>query len=167
MSPSSRPYKPRATRRTLNNAQQEARIRAAHAVSLQRANPSLSLSRAAQHAGTTPTTVRRYFPRSYTRTDANRWQVQPSDREPFAMTVLSVEEGPVARVIRGSKQRSLVGGHFNAVRNYLSPGGDPEVLNPYIGRRVAGLTLQTDPDELIEMWRSGHLDFLEIYALAH
>jgi hypothetical protein len=152
--------------RRLTAAQAEARIRAAHAVSLQRADPYLSLTAAADRAGTTSGTVRRYFPRTYTRKGTGRWQVAASDREPFTMTVLSVEEGPVARTIRGSRQRSMVGGHFNAVRVFLSPGGDPDALDPYVGRKVAGLTLQTDPDELVELWRGGQLDFLEIYALA-
>jgi hypothetical protein len=59
----------------------------------------------------------------------------------------------------------VIGAHHAAVGSFLRPGGgDPSVLAPFEGRRVAGVELETDPDRLVEYWRQGQLDFLEIYV---
>ncbi len=145
---------------------EEARLRAAHTVSLMRTE-DLSLKRAARKVHTKPSTVRHYFASHISRDDGGRYRVSPSDRLSFRMVIVSKEEGVTDRVVRGSRKRELLGAYHNAVGRYLRPGGgDPAVLRPFEGRRVAGLTLLTDPDALEETWRVGQLDFLEIYALA-
>lgn len=143
---------------------QEARLRAAHAISVQRANPTWSLTRAAYEAHTTVGTVRRYMPNAVTRDGRGRWRVTAADRERFVMTVITVEHGATAVTVAGSRKRSLVGAHHAAIGAYLATG-NRERLDALAGKTVAGLTLQTDPAVIRELYRTGELSFLEIYAL--
>jgi hypothetical protein len=144
--------------------QEEARIRAAEAVWLHRRDKSVSLTDAAHQAGTTRSTVLRYFESSYAKDPGGRYRVSRADREPFDMRIVS-EDGVVIRTVRGSDKRSLIGQHHNAMKAFLSPGGgDPALLAPFQGERVAGVTLLTDPDRIYEFWRQGQFDFLEIYS---
>ena len=58
--------------------------------------------------------------------------------------------------------RSVLGGHANAVAQFLATG-NTEPLMPYRGASVAGHRLQTDPGEL-EAWAAqGELEFEDIY----
>jgi hypothetical protein len=77
------------------------------------------------------------------------------------MNVLSTQ-GHLTVVVRGSRSASLVAEHANAVQRYLATG-DTSVLAPFVGKRVAGLTLQTDPNEIEAFALSGELDFEDIY----
>lgn len=156
---------PARSRNGLTVRQQEARQRAAHAVSLQRATRGLSLGQAARRAGTTPGTVLRYFGPYYQR-ERGRYRVLAADREPFLMTIISVEEGAATRVVRGSRRRALVGAHAQAIDQALR-SGDDTALQRFRGKRVAGLTLLTDLDELTHQQRRGQLDFLEIYRTSN
>ena len=123
----------------------------------------LSLAEAAREAHTTPETVRRYFPRTLVR-DAGRWRAAGADREPFLMRITSTE-GLVERWVAGSDKRRLVGAHQAAIQRFLDPfrGGDPAILDPFRGKRVAGVTLETDPEHLQDLALAGELSFLEIY----
>lgn len=58
--------------------------------------------------------------------------------------------------------RSIVGGHWNAVQNFLYTGETDE-LERYRGVQVAGRPLLTDPDKIERLARIGDLDFEEIY----
>jgi hypothetical protein len=71
-------------------------------------------------------------------------------------------DGVVDRMVRGSNRRSLIGQHHNAVAQYLATGNEA-VLAPFVGERVAGVTLETQPDELESRYLRGELEFLEIY----
>ena len=158
---SRRPRRP--SRSTL--AAQEARIRAAHAIALQRANPSWSLSRAAREAHTTVPTVRRHMPTAVNRDTRGHWHATPADRERFTMSVTTVEHGTVPLTVAGSRKRALVGAHHAAINTYLATGNQQR-LDALRGKTVAGLTLQTDPSTIRQLFRQGELSFLEIYALA-
>ena len=157
----SSPYRASASR---SAAAQEARIRAAHAVSLQRSNPTWSLTRAAREAHTTAGTVRRHLPGAVEQDTRGRWRATGSDREPFAMRVVTVEQDVTAVTVTGSRKRSLVGVHHAAIHAYLLRG-DRTGLDALAGKTVAGLTLQTDPAVIRELYRRGELSFLEIYTL--
>jgi hypothetical protein len=76
------------------------------------------------------------------------------------MNVLSTD-GHITAVVRGSRAASLVAEHANAVKRYLETG-DTTLLDPFVGKRVAGLTLETDPDAIETFALSGELDFEEI-----
>jgi hypothetical protein len=148
----------------LSVRQHEARQRAAHAVSLQR-RQGLSLTSASRRAGTTPQTVLRHFGSSY-HLGGGRHQVAAADREPFLMNIASAEEGDVARVVRGSRRRALVAAHRVAVDQAVK-NQDDSGLAKFRGKRVAGLTLLTDLDELTRQAQVGQLDFLEIYSTSN
>ncbi len=73
--------------------------------------------------------------------------------------------GVEIRPISGSHDRSEIGAHHNAIGRFLSPGGgDPAVLAPFQGKHVGGVELETDPGAIVELWRQGELNYLEIYA---
>jgi hypothetical protein len=60
-------------------------------------------------------------------------------------------DGYVPVVVRSSKQRQLASRHLNAVGRFLRPPGDAEVLKPFVGKRVGGVELLTDPERLREL----------------
>lgn len=137
------------------------RLRAAEAKRYVESEGS-SLRQASAKAHTDPRTVLRTFPGGF-RLEGRRWVARP-DREPFDMRLVSTN-GVVERTTRGSNTRSLVSRHHNAVSAYLRrDGGDPTVFDPFVGKRIAGVVLETDPEAILELWLQGQLDFLEIYV---
>jgi hypothetical protein len=147
--------------RALTFAEHEGRIRAAAVASAMRDDASLTLRQAAAAEGVRPQDVVRSLPEAFER-EGRRWRATQADRAPFLMLVNSTE-GVAERMVRGSNARSLIGEHHNAVAHYLATG-DETVLEPFVGRRVAGVTLETDPEELETRYLRGELEFLEIYA---
>jgi hypothetical protein len=110
-------------------------------------------------------TVVRYFGHDLERGRRGRLVPKPSDRSYHGDMLVLSTEGAVARPLRGSKTRSLVAEHANAVRAYLNrhdPDGDG--LERFVGKRVGGVALQTDlaAIELAEL--SGEYEFLDLYA---
>ena len=71
--------------------------------------------------------------------------------------------GLVESHVPDREERSLNGGHANAVKVYLGTG-DVDVLLPFVGKKVAGVSLETDLDELDVLGRRGELDFVDIYV---
>jgi hypothetical protein len=59
--------------------------------------------------------------------------------------------------------RSIVGGHWNAVQTFLYTGETDE-LDRYRGVQVANRPLLTDPDKIERLARIGELDLEDIYA---
>jgi hypothetical protein len=148
-------------RRRFDLRRQLARVRGAETLSLMRSE-GLPLKAAAQRAHTDPRTVRRHFGVALSKDPRGRWLAR-GDRETFDMLVVSTR-GVVERRTRGSGSRSLIGAHHAAVARFLRPGGgDVAVLRPFSAKRAAGVELETNPDRLVEYWREGQLDFLEIY----
>jgi hypothetical protein len=56
-------------------------------------------------------------------------------------------DGYESVVVRSSKQAHLAAEHLVAVGRFLRTG-DTEWLKPFIGKRVGGVELLTDPDRL-------------------
>jgi hypothetical protein len=144
----------------LSPREREARARSLDALRIMRRD-GRSLSRAARLAGTTPGTVRRYTAGAMERSKGGRFTARPGDRLLRVMNVLSTD-GHVTAVVRGSRGASLVAEHANATQRYLATG-DIKVLAPFKGKRVAGLTLETNPDRIEAFALSGELDFEDIY----
>ena len=94
-----------------------------------------------------------------------RWRARTtvSDRLPRRILIVSEEEGPVYRDVRGRRAASFVAHHQNAINAFLEDRADESVLEPFVGKRVAGLTLETDINYLLQLSRAGELDFLEFY----
>ena len=145
----------------LTPIQHQRRVQAAAVVSAMRDDPTLSLRRAANREGLRPEMVVQYARDALERSGA-RWTVTPADRMPFLMRISSTD-GVVERMVRGSRSRTVIGRHHNAIGQYLATG-DTTVLEPFVGRRVAGVTLETDPGRLEEQFMRAELEFLEIYA---
>jgi hypothetical protein len=150
----------RADYERLSPKEQEARHRAFEAISLMRSKGT-SLKAASKFVGTTPATVRRYANDAIIH-EGHRYYVTESDRSYQYMSVLSTNG--VANVdTRGSRVRSLIGRHWNAIRRF-GETGDVELLKPFIGKRVGGVELATDPGLIEEYIRQGELDIDDIYA---
>jgi hypothetical protein len=110
--------------------------------------------------------VRRYFGHDLER-GRGGWSVpKPSDRSYHGDMRIISTDGVVVRPVRGSRARKLIAEHANAVQRYLrglDPDGDG--LERFVGRRVAGVELETDRDRLDELEREGEFDeFLELYV---
>jgi len=65
-------------------------------------------------------------------------------------------DGYVPVVVRSSKQRQLASQHLIAVGRFVGQipsrrAGDTELLKPFVGKRVGGVELLTDPDRLREL----------------
>ncbi len=144
----------------LSPAEQDTRHRAFEAVAEMRAK-GLSLRAAAEFVGTTPDSVRRYANEALVK-EGGRYYATVSDRAYQRMSVLSVE-GLVDIDTRGSRVRSLVGRHWNAIRRF-GVTGDVSVLAPFKGRRAGGVELASDPDLIEEYLRQGEVDIDDIYV---
>lgn len=146
----------------LTRRQQDARIRAARVVSAQRRDPTLPLPAAAAQEGLSPQTVLTYFGRWYRRDPDGQLRPLPRDTESFLMTVHSTR-GIVDVDVPDSDSRALIGQHTAAVWVFRDTGNTGQ-LAPFHGRRVAGVTLETDPDRLLRLVWNGP-DYLEIYSV--
>ena len=72
-------------------------------------------------------------------------------------------EGYVPVVVRSSKQRQLASRHLNAVGRFLRPPGDTEVLKSFVGKRVGGVELLTDPERLRELGKAEEIKLDAFY----
>jgi hypothetical protein len=160
-----KPIKPikvrnRAEYEQLTPQQQEARHRAFEAITEMRSH-GLSLRAASRLVGTTPENVRRYAPEAVTK-EGRRYRATASDRSYQRMSALSAE-GHRDIDVRGSRSRTLVGGHWNAVHRFAETG-DVSILAKFKGKRVGGIELASDPDLIEEYLRQGELDIDDIYV---
>ena len=65
-------------------------------------------------------------------------------------------------VVRSSKQAQLASEHLIAVGRFLRTG-DTEWLKPFVGKRVGGVELLTDPDRLRELADAGLVKLDALY----
>jgi hypothetical protein len=135
----------------------QTRRAALEAVSIVR-RERIPLSTAARRAGVAPSAVQ-----FWARDALSAGEVRASDRLTRQMLVISEGE-TVALDVRGSRQAGLVGEYWNAVSRFLETG-DMRALAKFRGRRVAGRTLETDPEVLEGLALSGGLQFEDIYSL--
>lgn len=119
-----------------------------------------ALTTAAEWAGTTPRTVRRYANPALSR-EGSRYQATPTDRLYRRMSVLG-PDGPVDVDVRGSRTASTVGAHHNAIGRYLATG-DPSLLAKFEGVAVGGVELLTDIDRIEQLAAQRELDIDDIY----
>jgi len=150
----------RADFERLSPSEREARYKAFEALGHMRSD-KLSLRAAARTAGTTPETVRRYAGDSLIR-PGHRYVATASDRSYQRMSVLS-PDGVVDVDVRGSRARSMVGQHWNAITKFAATG-DAGALSPFAGKRVGGAALATDPDQIEEFLRRREIDIDDIYV---
>lgn len=104
------------------------------------------LYQAARNERTTPRTVRKHVGKQLRRDSSGRYRATRSDTLRRDLNVLSFD-GYEPAVVRSSKQAHLASEHLIAVGRFLRTG-DTEWLEPFIGKRVGGVELLTDPDRL-------------------
>ena len=109
-------------------------------------NRAESLSKAARLEHTTPRTVLRVVGSQLKRDASGRYSVTSGDTLRRDLNVLGFD-GYEAIVVRSSKQAQLASEHLVAVGRFLRTG-DTEWLKPFVGKRVGGVELLTDPDRL-------------------
>lgn len=105
-----------------------------------------SLSEAAHLERTTPRTVRRLLGKQLRRDASRRYSATSGDTLRRDINVFSAD-GYVPVTIRSSKQAQLASEHLIAVERYRRTL-DTAWLKPFIGKRVGGIELLTDPDRL-------------------
>ena len=134
---------PRRNAKPRTKRQAEARNRALHVLARMRRGESLSQAARAEHVK--PATVRKYLGSQF-RQDApgKRWKPTKSDRLTAHMTVLT-PLGPTMVPVRGSRERTRLGGYEAALRKWRrgEPGADAE-LAAFEGQTVGGHPLITD-----------------------
>lgn len=150
--------------RKLSKRQAEERNRAAHAKNLMQRD-GLRLRPAARIAKVRPNAILEWFPDSVVR-DASGRYVARHDKEIFVMGFVAKGHGYVERNVRGSAQRQLVGRHWAAINSALDPrDGREGPLLALRGQTVAGLELETDINEIEELYFAGMLDFVVVYVV--
>jgi hypothetical protein len=102
--------------------------------------------------GLAPGTLRVQFPSVVN----GSGRVRVADREPAIMQVLSAERGTTYVIVRGSGARSVLGAHEGAIQHYLRTG-DTRRLDALAGRRVGGVTLETNAAVIEALFVAGAL----------
>lgn len=120
-----------------------------------------SLSKAARLEHTTPRTVRKLVGKQLKRTSSGRYSATSGDTLRRDLNVLG-SEGYVPVSVRSSKQAQLASEHLIAVGRFIRTG-DTEWLKPFVGKRVAGVELLTDPDRLHELADAGLIKLDALY----
>lgn len=131
-------------RKQVNHA---ARLRALSVLARMRSRGE-SLSQAARLEHTTLRTIRIVIGKQLRRDASGRYSATSGDTLRRDINVLSAE-GYVPVTVRSSKQPQLASEHLIAVNRFLRTG-DTEWLKPFVGKRVGGIELLTDPDRLHE-----------------
>jgi hypothetical protein len=120
-----------------------------------------SLSEAARHEHTTPRTVLKLVGRQLKRDSSGHYSATRGDTLRRDLSVFG-SEGYVAVTVRSSKQAQLASEHLIAASRFLRTG-DTEWLKPFVGKRVGGVELLTDPDRLREFADAGLVKLDALY----
>lgn len=149
----------------LSKPERRAYDRALDALNLVRKR-GLSLSQAAQMAGTSPKVVLKHAGSAFER-KGSRYVAKANDSLPRFMRVLT-PYGPETALVRSSREASLIGDYLNAVKKYLRTG-DISVLHPYRNEalhiRGRKETLLTDQSTLDYLSMADELHFDELYDI--
>ena len=120
-----------------------------------------TIEHAALDAGTTIAAMHAYVGPGLERR-RGRTVARPADRLYRRMTTYF--GGKVVEIdVRGSRVATLVSRHRLAVEAFVSyesfeGRSDADILHPFVGKRVGGVTLETDPRVLMGMARRGLLE---------
>jgi len=120
-----------------------------------------SLSQAARLEHTTARTVAKVLGRQLRRSASGRYSATEGDTLRRDLSVLG-SEGYVPVAVRSSKQAQVASEHLVAVARYLRTG-DSAWLRPFVGMRVGGVELLTDPDRLHELASAGLVQLDNLY----
>ncbi len=146
--------------RKRKKADQAARLRALAVLARMRSRGE-SLSQAARLEHTTSRTVLKVVGKQLKRRSSGRYSATRGDTLRRDLSVLG-SEGYVPIAVRSSKQAQLASEHLIAVGRFLRTG-DTEWLKPFVGKRVGGVELLTDPDRLHELADAGLVKLDALY----
>ena len=124
-------------------------------------NRGESLSEAAHLEHTNPRTVQKIVGKQLKRGASGRYSATPADTLRRDINPLGYD-GYVPVSVRSSKQAQLASEHLIAVGRFLRTG-DAEWLKPFIGKRVGGVELLTNPDLLGELAEAGLIKLDALY----
>jgi hypothetical protein len=145
--------------------EQEARVRALHALNAMRTS-GVSLTQAARLWQTTPATVRRYVGGALRPDVGGRYRASASDRLSRRLEFLTAA-GPVPITVRGSKAASQVARYWAAVQRYVLTG-QTDALNAFRNQtiRAGKLTYRflTDAATLKALGHAHELSFDRLYV---
>jgi hypothetical protein len=105
--------------------------------------------------------VRRYHGHDLIRGPRGALYAASSDRSYHGDMKIVSTGGVVVRPVRGSRARTRVANHANAIQASLL--GDSSALRSFRGQRVAGVELEADPDVIARLSASGELDPFDLY----
>lgn len=146
---------------SLTARQKSARANALRAISLSR-ETGLPISKSARVFGVSPDTVKKYGGAAVEKR-GGKWFAGDTDRLTRRMTVLT-PDGPSLEVIHSSKDASLLGRYYNALKEYVR-SGDRSVLQEFAGKTITvrgqKVALVTDPETLNNLARAGVLSDIE------
>jgi hypothetical protein len=125
--------------------QSPARLRALAVLARMRSRGE-SLTAAAHFEHTTTRVVRKYVGKQLRRGTSGRYSATRGDRLRRDLSVLGTD-GYEPVVVRSSNQAQLASSHLVAVNRFLRTG-DTKWLKPFVGKRVGGIELLTNPDRL-------------------
>jgi hypothetical protein len=124
-----------------------------------------SLSKATREERIKPQTFIRYARPALRRSGPGKpWKAIPEDKLAAVMNVLT-EFGPTPEIIHSSRERKLLGRYNRALRMFRAgeDGAEAE-LHAFRNKKVAGHTLITDINVLIQLEEAGRLDFDDLYS---
>lgn len=120
-----------------------------------------TLTQAARLEHTTPRTVRKVLGKQLKRGTSGRYSATRGDTLRRDLNALGFDGyEPVA--VRSWKRAQLAAEHLVAVGRFLRTG-DTEWLKPFVGKRVGGVELLTDPDRLHELGDAGLVKLDALY----
>jgi hypothetical protein len=154
----------RADLEALSVEDQEDRVLAADVVAAMR-KESWSLTEATRDTNASPELVQRWASDALMQTEDGEFFALDTDDLAFLMRLVSTE-GVVEVLVRGSHTRSLIGSHHSAVGRSLFDGNRAR-LAEFAQYRIGAYRFESDLDRLVELWRRGQLDYLEIYSVTH
>ena len=125
------------------------------------------LATAARFENIDPRKVIKKLPDEFRKSGRNWVPRREADRKPRQLNLLA-PKGRRPGVVRGSKAASLLGKYNAALSKFFSANpnfaGDESLLEPFRGKRVAGVELLTDTQTLVELAEAGELSFDDLYA---
>jgi hypothetical protein len=143
-----------------------ARDRALDAISHMRSH-GLSLRGAAEAAGTTPATVKKYASGALRRVEGDGYAATKSDRYARTLYFLT-ERGKVEVTVHDSRTASMIAKYWDAVDYYLKTGRSDR-LKPFQGvelrRGKARQPFVTDLRTLRRLGHAGEVAFEDLYAI--
>jgi hypothetical protein len=125
-----------------------------------------TLHQAARDVGESPRTIIRLVGPALRKDKRGRYVARAADSFVRPMEVVT-RDGKLVVPVRGSKQASLIGSHWNAIRDFLE--GRPSALRKFRGKVIQvgrkRHALLADPRAVKRLGEAGELSFETIYSI--